>query len=213
MDSGLVLIKSSLTRQTAFRKREPMPPIPFPQLKSVPATTEEKKLIYETQAEIHELLQEVGGGLQEIRHHVIGQITDILQEGNFSEIKLIRLLNAQPSVIREITGKSDEEMDVESLPTETLDGYLRILRKEMEPDAGGPEESATHDLLGMKQAVCKVFGESVARLGLDEWTLVEMLDERPSVIRELMAKKAPSLATEAILEHLDNLRTQLTQRS
>jgi hypothetical protein len=49
--------------------------------------------------------------------------------------------------------------------------------------------------------------DSVARLGLGEWTLMEMLDERPSVIRELMGKKAPSLATEAILEHLDNLRT------
>ena len=47
------------------------------------------------------------------------------------------------------------------------------------------------------------------KLQIDTWTLVQLLDERPSVVRDLMSGETGELGTEKLIEFLQKLRSQL----
>jgi hypothetical protein len=49
------------------------------------------------------------------------------------------------------------------------------------------------------------------KLDLDAWMLIQILDERPSVVQDLMAGETDSLTTETMVEYLERLH-ELSER-
>jgi hypothetical protein len=58
----------------------------------------------------------------------------------------------------------------------------------------------------IRHAVLNTLYEILERLDLDAAAPVQVLDERPSVVRELLERVAETIPTETILHHLEALR-------
>jgi hypothetical protein len=58
----------------------------------------------------------------------------------------------------------------------------------------------------LHHGIANVFRDTLEKMDLDVWTLVQLLDERPSVAQDLMDGDFDNLTTEMMLEHLEKLR-------
>jgi len=58
----------------------------------------------------------------------------------------------------------------------------------------------------LKHGIAKVLLETLEKMDLDLWTLVRLLDERPSVVCVLMDGDTDGLSTETMIEYLERLR-------
>jgi hypothetical protein len=58
----------------------------------------------------------------------------------------------------------------------------------------------------IRHAVLNILYDTLERLDLDATTLVQVLDERPSIVASLMERDAETISTETILHHLEALR-------
>jgi hypothetical protein len=61
-------------------------------------------------------------------------------------------------------------------------------------------------LLELHHGIANVFRDTLEKMDLDVWTLVQLLDERPSVVRDLMDGETDDLTTETMIEYLEKLR-------
>jgi uncharacterized protein YbjT (DUF2867 family) len=58
----------------------------------------------------------------------------------------------------------------------------------------------------LRHRVAHVLLDTLEKMDLDVWTLVQLLDERPSVVRDLMDGETDDLTTETMIEYLEKLR-------
>jgi hypothetical protein len=58
----------------------------------------------------------------------------------------------------------------------------------------------------LNHGIAKVLLDTLEKMDLDAWTLVNLLDERPSVVRLLMDGDTDGLATATMIEYLEMLR-------
>jgi hypothetical protein len=67
-------------------------------------------------------------------------------------------------------------------------------------------QDTSRALQEIRQWTGNVLLDTLTKLDLDLLTLVHVLDERPSVVRDLMAGDLENLTTEKIIENLEKLR-------
>jgi hypothetical protein len=58
----------------------------------------------------------------------------------------------------------------------------------------------------LRQGIANLLLDTLEKMDLDTWTLVHLLDERPSVVGDLMAGETEGLTTDAMIEMLEKLR-------
>lgn len=58
----------------------------------------------------------------------------------------------------------------------------------------------------LRHGVLNVLSSTLEILNMDTMTLVQILDERPSIVRELMERNHDDITTEMILRYLEALR-------
>jgi hypothetical protein len=58
----------------------------------------------------------------------------------------------------------------------------------------------------IRHGVANVLRDTLEKMGADQWTLVQLLDERPSVVKDIMAGETDELTTETLIAYLEKLR-------
>jgi hypothetical protein len=58
----------------------------------------------------------------------------------------------------------------------------------------------------LHHGIANIFRDTLEKMDLDVWTLVQILDERPSVVRDLLDGEFYNLATATMIEYLEKLR-------
>jgi hypothetical protein len=58
----------------------------------------------------------------------------------------------------------------------------------------------------LHHGIANIFRDTLEKMDLDVWTLVQILDERPSVVRNLLDGEFYNLATSTMIEYLEKLR-------
>jgi hypothetical protein len=61
-------------------------------------------------------------------------------------------------------------------------------------------------LQGLRHGIANVFRDTLEKMDLDVWTLVQLLDERPSVVQDLIDGEFDTLTTEMMIDYLEKLR-------
>jgi hypothetical protein len=59
----------------------------------------------------------------------------------------------------------------------------------------------------LRQGIANLLFDTLEKMDLDTWTIVHLLDERPSVVGDLMTGETESLTTDAMIEILEKLRS------
>jgi hypothetical protein len=57
----------------------------------------------------------------------------------------------------------------------------------------------------LRQGTANLLRDTLEKLDLDAWMLIQILDERPSVVQDLIAGETDSLTTEKMVEYLERL--------
>jgi hypothetical protein len=63
----------------------------------------------------------------------------------------------------------------------------------------------------LRHGIINVLFDKLEKMGSDGWTLVQLLDERPSVVRDLMDGDTEGLTTETMIDYVERLHER-TQR-
>jgi len=58
----------------------------------------------------------------------------------------------------------------------------------------------------LHHGIANIFHDTLEKIDLDVWTLVQLLDERPSVVQDLMDWEFDTLTTEMMIDYLEKLR-------
>src|SRR5580692_8289622 len=58
----------------------------------------------------------------------------------------------------------------------------------------------------LHHGLANIFRDTLEKMDLDVWTLVQILDERPSVVRDLLDGEFYNLTTATMIEYLEKLR-------
>jgi hypothetical protein len=58
----------------------------------------------------------------------------------------------------------------------------------------------------LHHGIANIFRDILEKMDLDVWTLVQILDERPSVVRDLLDGEFDTLTTEMMIDYLEKLR-------
>ncbi len=58
----------------------------------------------------------------------------------------------------------------------------------------------------LHHGIANILRDTLEKMDLDVWTLVQILDERPSVVRDLLDGEFYDLATATMIEYLEKLR-------
>jgi hypothetical protein len=61
-------------------------------------------------------------------------------------------------------------------------------------------------LQGLRHGIANVFRDTLEKMDLDGWTLAQLLDERPSVVQDLIDGEFDTLTTEMMIDYLEKLR-------
>jgi hypothetical protein len=61
----------------------------------------------------------------------------------------------------------------------------------------------------LRHGVAHVLHDTIEKMSLDTWTLAQILDERPSVVRDLIEGETDDLTTETMIKYLEKLRPQI----
>jgi hypothetical protein len=63
----------------------------------------------------------------------------------------------------------------------------------------------------LRHGIINVLFDTLEKMGSDGWTLVQSLDERPSVVKNLIGRETDDLTTETLIDFLERLtQSQLT---
>ena len=65
---------------------------------------------------------------------------------------------------------------------------------------------ATLALQELRHGIANVLLDTLEKMDLDVWTVVQLLDERPGIVRQLINGDTDGLTTEMMIQYLEKLR-------
>jgi hypothetical protein len=82
----------------------------------------------------------------------------------------------------------------------------RIIARQHDAEIHELCRDTTLALQELHHGIANILRDTIEKMDLDVWTLVQILDERPSVVRDLLDGEFCNLATATMIEYLEKLR-------
>jgi hypothetical protein len=83
----------------------------------------------------------------------------------------------------------------------------RVVAREHDSEIHELCRETTLALQELRHGIANVLLDTLEKMDLDVWTLVQLLDERPGIVRQLIDGDTDGLTTEMMIQYLEKLRT------